>query len=305
MRLPLLPAALLLIAAAPPPMAITLPADAPIAASINGQPVSLSLATGAVDRITLNLDTVARLGLKPASFKGKANVRVGRTRVLPGRTTPGKVALAGQAFNQRIFWFEGAGPIPEQGSIGPMALPQAQVTVVLNPAGGGTDWALPLVGGINSGSYGGVKGGGVPFALSADVRGRQRLPLATAALGADIAAGLGGRLVGEAWEEEIFLGVRRPVRRLVLDKPLELGPFRFSEIAVRVNDRRDGMAQLAPGQTAPPDAEDDPAELLVSADTGKKRRVVRVFTLSRTQLEAARCSALVVDKAARRFVLRC
>jgi len=307
MRLFLLPAALVLMAAAPPPSAITLPADAPIAASINGQPVSLSLATGAIDRIVLNIDVVRQLGLKPAVLMGKANVRVGRTRVLPGRNAPGAVMLTGVRFNQRLFWFEGAGPIAEQGSIGPMALPQRQVTVLINPAGGGREWALPLVGDISSGSYGGVKGGGTPFALSVDVRGRLRLPLATAALGADIAAGLGGRLVGEPWEEEIFLGVRRPVRRLLLDRPLELGPFRFSEIAVRVNDRRDGMAQLAQGQAAPPDADadDDPSEIVVTADTGKQRRVVRSITLSRTQLDAAGCSALVVDKAARRFVLRC
>jgi len=309
MRMLLLPAALLLIAAAPPkamaPAAITLAADASIAASINGQPVSLSLATGAVDRITLNPDTVARLGLKPAGLMGKANVRIGRAKVLAGRNTPGKVVLADVPFNQRIFWFEGAGPIRNDGSIGPMALPHGRVTVALKPGGDGAEWALPLFGDINSGSYGGLSAGGTRFGLSVDVVGRMRLPLATAALGADIAAALAGKLVGEPWEEEIFLGVARPVRRLVLDKPLELGPFRFSEIAVRVNDRRDGTAQLDNGQASVPDENDDPSEILVTADTGKKRRVVRVLTLSRTQLEAQGCSALVVDKLAKRLVLKC
>ncbi len=308
----LLPAALLLMAAAPPKgiaPAITLPADAPILARINGQTVALSLATGAVDRITLNGDTVARLGLKPAGLMGKATVRIGRTKVLTGRNTPGKVELTGQAFNQRIFWFEGAGPIPEMGSIGPMALPHGVVTVALTPGAsagaGGSEWALPLFGDINSGSYGGVRGDGYGFGLSVDVRLGMRLPLASAAVGADLAAALGGRLEGETWEEEIFLGVRRPVRRLVLAKPLVLGPFRFDAVAVRVNDRRDATAQLANGQAAPPDADDDPAEIVVSADTGKKRRVVRVLTLSRTQLDAAGCSALVVDKPGGRLVLRC
>jgi hypothetical protein len=304
MRLLLPPAALLLLAAAPP-TAITLNADAPLAGRINGQPVTFSIATGGVDRITLNGDTVARLGLKPAGLMGKANVRIGRAKVLAGRNTPSKLDLAGNGFNQRVFWFEGAGPIPQEGSIGPMALPQAQVTLVLKADGGTRDYAWPLFGGINAGAYGGVSGQGYGFGLSVDVRGRLRLPLASAAVGADLAAALGGRLEGDAWEEEIFLGVRRPVRRLVLDKPLIVGPFRFDAVAVRVNDRRDGTAQLAAGQTAPPDADDDPSEIVVSADTGKKRQVVRTLTLSRAQLDAAGCSALVVDKAARQLRLRC
>lgn len=299
-----LPVLALLLMAAAPPAAISLPADAPITASINGQPVVLSLATGGVDRITLNADTVARLGLKPARLMGKAEVKIGRARVLTGRNTPGKVLLAGQAFNQRLFWFEGAGPIPQMGSIGPMVLPQAVVTVQLQP-GSGREFAFPLFGDIDSGSYGGVSGTGYRFGLSVDVRGHLRLPLASAAVGADLAQALGGRLVGEPWQEEIFLGVQRPVRRLVLDKPLELGPFRFSEIAVRVTDRRDATAQLANGQQAAPDADEDPAEIVVSADSGKKRQVVRVLTVSRTQLDAAGCTALVVDKPGRRLVLVC
>jgi hypothetical protein len=64
--------ALLLVAAAPPP-AITLPVDAPILASINGKTVALSLATGGVDRLTLNKDTVAQLGIKPAAPVGRCS----------------------------------------------------------------------------------------------------------------------------------------------------------------------------------------------------------------------------------------
>jgi hypothetical protein len=294
----------LLLAAAPPPAAITLPVEAPIMASINGDAVSLSLATGGVDRITLNLDTVARLGLKPATLMGKANLKVGRTKVLNGRNTPTKVTLFGQPVNQRVFWFEGAAMLPRQGSIGPFALPQGQVTVQLQ-AGTGRDFSLPLFGDINSGGYGVVRGAGYGFGLSVDVVGRSRLAVASAAVGADLAAALGGRLEGEPWQEEIVFGIARPVRRLVLDKPLEIGPFRLTEIAVRVTDRRDGTAQLAAGQQAVTDAEDDPAEIVVSGDSGKKRQVVRVLTLSRTQLDAAGCRAIRYDKPGGQLVLNC
>ena len=308
MRVLIFPVLALLIAAAPPPAAITLPVEAPIMASINSEAVSLSLATGGVDRITLNADTVARLGLKPAMLMGKANLKVGRTKVLNGRNTPAKVSLFGQAVNQRVFWFEGAALLPRQGSIGPFALPQGQVTVQLQPsvgAGAGRDFSLPLFGDLNSGGYGVVRGAGYGFGLSVDVVGRSRLAVASAAVGADLAAALGGRLEGEPWQEEIIFGITRPVRRLVLDKPLEIGPFRLTEIAVRVTDRRDGTAQLAAGQQAVTDAEDDPAEIVVSGDSGKKRQVVRVLTLSRIQLDAAGCRAIRYDKPGGQLVLSC
>jgi hypothetical protein len=299
--LPLL--ALLLIGAAPPP-AISLPVDAPILASINGQTVALSVATGGVDRITLNPETVARLGIKPGGLFGKADVKIGRSRVLSGRNATGKIALAGVRFNQRMFWFAGAAPLPQQGSIGPQALPHGVVTVQLQP-GAGPTFALPLYGNKNSGSYGVVRGRGYGFGLSLDVRGRTRLPLASAAVGADLAAALGGRLVGEPWQEAIFLGIRRPVRRLELDSPLVIGPFRFTEISVRVTDRRDGTAQLADGQQAISDADDDPAEIVVRADSGKQRQAIYVLTLSRTQLEAQGCTSVAYDKAGGQLRLAC
>lgn len=296
--------ALLLIAAAPPPAAVTLAADAPIMASINGEAVLLSLATGGVDRITLNGDTAARLGLKPALLMGKAQLKIGRTNVLAGRNAPAAVTLFGQDAKQRVFWFAGAAPAPHMGSIGPYALPQGRVTVQLQP-GTGADFSLPLFGDSNSGGYGAVRGPGYGFGLSVDVRGRTRLAVASAAAGADLAAALGGHMEGEAWEEEIVFGIRRPVRRLVLNTPLVIGPLRLSEIAVRVTDRRDGTAQLAAGQAAAPDADDDPAEIVVTGDTGKKRLVVRVLTLSRSQLDAAGCRAVTYDKPGGQLVLSC
>jgi len=295
--------ALLLLAAAPPP-AITLPVDAPIPVTINGQTVALSVATGGVDRITLNADTVARLGIKPGGLFGKADVKIGRSRVLSGRNATGKIALAGVRFNQRMFWFSGAAPLPQQGSIGPQALPQGVVIVQLQP-GTSPAFALPLYGEINSGSYGVVRGRGYGFGLSVDVQGRTRLPLASAAVGADLAAALGGRLVGEPWEEAIFLGIRRPVRRLVLDSPLVIGPFRFTEISVRVTDRRDGTAQLADGQQAITDADDDPAEIVVRAGSGKQRQAIYVLTLSRNQLEAQGCTSVIYDKTGGQMRLAC
>lgn len=301
--LPVIGAAALIAAA--PPLQITLAADAPLQAAINGQPVTLSLATGSVDRITLNEDTVARLGIKPATLFGKATVKIGRSNVLTGRNAPATIDLAGQNFKQRAFWFVGAAPVPAQGSIGPQALPHGRVTVQLRPGPPGPGFVLPLFGDINSSSYGGVGGTGYRFGMAVDVRGRSRLPVASAAVGADLAAALGGRLVGEPWQEEILLGVVRPVRRLVLDRPLVIGPFQFSEISVRVTDRRDDTAQLERGQQAAPDTDDDPAEIVVTGDTGKQRRAVRVLTLSRTQLDAQACRAVTFDKIGRQMVLDC
>lgn len=298
-------AAILLVAAAPPPLAVD--ADAPIDAVIAGQPVALSLSTGGVDRILLNEDTVARLGLKPGTIKGKNSLQIGNSRVLAGRNTVGTITLAGTRFEQRLLWFEGAAPRLRQGSIGPMALPQTRLTVRLpaGPGGSGAVLRLPLHGDLNSGSYGTVRGEDYGFGLSIAVEERTRLPLASAALGADLAAALGGRMVGEPWDEDILLGLRRPVRRLVLDRPLVIGPLRFTEIAVRVTDLRDGTALLASDQQAAPDADSDPAETVVTASSGKPRPVVRVLTVSRTQLEAQGCREIMFDKAEKQLALTC
>jgi hypothetical protein len=290
-------------AAATAAAAMMVPADAPIVAQLAGQPVQLQLRTGSVDRLTLNTTTVARLGLKPAIIMGKADLNIGGKRVLRGRNTVAKGQLAGQSFKGRVLWFEGAAPLPADGAVGPMALPAPKVVVTLGQVANAQAHNFPLVGDADSTSHAIVRGEGYVFLMTLGVEQTARLPIASAATGADLAAALGGRLEGEPWQEEILLGITRPVRRLVLDRPLVVGPWAFREIAVRVRDLVDASATLSPDQQAIADADADPAEIAVVASSGKGRGVARFLSLGRPQL--ANCARLEIDKAARTYSVHC
>ncbi|QHL89652.1 hypothetical protein GVO57_00970 [Sphingomonas changnyeongensis] len=299
--------AVLLMAAPGPDMIVVRP-DQPVAALVEDRPVALGLRTGSIDRINLNAATVARLGLKPAGLMGKVSLKIGRTRIMDGRNRPVGYAVGGRTAKGRVIWFDGLDG-PHDGTIGPFAFPQARIAVELG-GGGGQAHAFPLAGAIDTAGYTPVERGsaeGNPdgrwgFGLSFGVEHDYRLPLASAATGAALLAELGGTVTDEVWDEEILLGVTRPVRRVVLARPLEIGPFRLTEIAVRVRDRRDAMG-AGDALPEPPRPDDDPAEIVV---TGRQQGGMRpIYTLEIGRPVLAACRSITFDKAARQILLDC
>ncbi|OYQ34696.1 hypothetical protein CHU93_02280 [Sandarakinorhabdus cyanobacteriorum] len=295
---------------APP---LVLDADAPVPVWVNGLQVQLAVSTGTVDHITLNDSAVGRIGLSAAPADNTADLVIGGRIVLNGRHGKGWLGTdwqngAGTLVRREYYWFPGEQRLPLAGTIGPFALPYWRVRVdwpvaATGLAGDVVD--LPLIGGIDNAAYGVSKVGRQFLAVGVDVRMRRPLPLVTAATGADLAAEFGGRLVGAAWREEILLGISRPVRRLQLDRPLMIGPIRIDAVAVRQGGPRDATMTLAPGQLTPLDAEEDPEIMQVRGRILKQRRVARYIMLTRTQLEAAGCTSLLVDKAELRWRLAC
>lgn len=164
---------------------------------------------------------------------------------------------------------------------------------------------LKLAGEIDSTAYGVIKSESLGFVVNVDPGVRRSLPLVSAAVGADLAATLGGRLVGEPWSEDIVFGVRRPVSLLKLDRPLLIGRLRFDEVAVRVGGPRDTTQFLVPGQQPIEEAAADPAEQVVRGRTIVQRRVAYLMTLSRTQIEQLGCTQLTIDKHAMSWELAC
>lgn len=286
------------------PQEVVLDADAPVAARINGQEVQLAVSTGTVDHVTLNDETTQRLQLRATRVDNRGDLLIGGRVALRGRHNTGFLRVSGRAQHQQIYWFPGASPLPRDGTIGPFAFPHRLVSVVW-AAGAPPRHAWRLVGDIDRAAYGIVEIEGRWLTLGVDVRSRRRLPLVTASTGADLAEALGGQLVGEPWDEEIMLGVRRPVRRLELQRPLVMGPLRFDAVAVRVGGRRDGTIWLQPGQKPLPDAEADPAEMVVRGRTAVRRGAARSLMLSRTQLEEQGCTSLTVAKHEELFILAC
>lgn len=284
---------------------LDLDVDRPVSATIAGKPVTLALSSGTVDHILLNYPVVQRLRLRPESVDNSANLEVGGIRVLTGRHSGAWVRVAGRRQEQQIYWFAHKSPLPLDGSIGPMAFPHPRLSLRFAKGNAPTAVRLRLAGEIDTTAYGIVASDDLGFVITVDPGVKRSLPLVSAAVGADLAAVLGGHLVGESWSEEIVLGVRRPVRRLVLDRPLRLGRLRFDEVAVRVGGPPDRTQFLAPGQKPIGDAPEDPEEVVVRGRTLVQRRVAYVMTLSRTQLEQQGCTYLAIDKHLRRWELAC
>ncbi len=297
-------------AAQAPPPELVVNADAPVSVWINGLDVSLAVSTATIDHVTLN-DTVAqRLGLSTAPPDNKGDLFIGGVVALQGRHGSAWLAHAQRLQRQQLYWFPGLSSLPLAGTIGPFALPHQRIRIswqAATEAGQSTptSLALQLVGDIDHAAYGFGLMENRMLLIGVDVRTRRTLPLVSAASGADLAELLGGRLVGEPWQEEIVLGVKRPVRRLELDEPLEIGTIQIRAVAVRQGGPRDGTARLAPGQIIPFDAEEDPGIAQVRGRIVRKRGVARYIVLTRTQLEAYGCSSLLIDKPARLWELAC
>jgi hypothetical protein len=286
------------------PQEVILLADEPVTARINGHDVQLSVSTGTVDHVTLNDDVVQRIRLRAVRLDNRGDLLVGGVVALRGRHNSGFLRVRDRAQHQQVYWFPGASPLPRDGTIGPFALPHRMVSVVWQ-AGTAPGHAWRLVGDIDRAAYGVVQIDGRYLTMGADVRSRRSLPLVTASAGADLVDVLGGQLVGEVWQEEIMLGVRRPVRRLQLERPLVIGPLRFDAVAVRVGGARDGTVWLQPSQKPLPEAAVDPAETVVRGRTAVRRAVARSMMLSRTQLEEQGCISLTVAKGEQMFILSC
>lgn len=297
-------------AAQAPPPELVVNADAPVSVWINGLEVSLAVSTATIDHVTLN-DTVAqRLGLSAVPLDNKGDLFIGGVVALQGRHGSAWLAHAHRLQRQQLYWFPGLSSLPLAGTIGPFALPHERIRISWQAAteagqSAPASLVLQLAGDIDHAAYGIGLMEDRLLLIGVDVRTRRTLPLVSAASGADLAELLGGRLVGEPWQEEIVLGVRRPVRRLELDEPLEIGPIQIRAVAVRQGGPRDGTARLAPGQIIPFDAEEDPGIAQVRGRIVRRRDVARYIVLTRAQLAAYGCSSLLVDKAARRWELAC
>jgi hypothetical protein len=159
-----------------------------------------------------------------------------------------------------------------------------------------------LSGSVDSLGYTMIQSPDYRFGMTFGVENPSRYPVASAAAGAQIAQALGGVASTESWEEEVLLGIRRPVRRVDLATPLVIGPWRFSTIAVRVRDARDGMGAGGAIPQAMSD-DDDPAEITVTANAAKGPRPIHTLSIGAAAL--AQCSRIEYAKADRQIRLDC
>ena len=296
-------AAVLLIGAGPSPRERVVTGDGVVDAQVNGTPARIRIDPGALAMPMIGADMAARAKLHAAKLLSFGYAfHIGPTLVA-GSTAVGDITLAGVSLSRRIAWNERRYQPDVDGVIGPGGVPDAVVRFQLRAATPGERTAtLPLVdeGGLLGGwgvSYAGLTLGGAPLRVRFAPRAARSYLSASAA--SRVASELGGRFDGAAEAEPIAFGIARPVRPMLLARPLVIGPLSLTHVGVRVAEG--GNTAAIPDASTPTPAV-DPDEVVVTA---KSKRKPRPGTLTLGADVLARCSSIVFDKPAKQIRLTC
>jgi hypothetical protein len=264
----------------------------------------------------LNKEALARIGLAPAQAAAltsddkpvlgssaqrtsqqatnvKTFAQLGPLRAW-SRFTVEEVRISGKRDAKLLTWFDEDVVNGVDGVISPAELPYDSVTLELGePRGAEKNFEFSLV-------YHPLSG----FTYRLPVQGRDVVvkfsiwedsTLATAAAGAVIADTHRGRWNGESRPHPIAMSVHRPVRPLVLGKPLSLGGFKLANFLVRHSDHRGDYA-------LPSDVSTDPDEIIV---TGYKDKQPARFTLTLGRDALSTCSRITYTHSSKRLSMRC
>jgi hypothetical protein len=275
--------------------------DGIIRVGINGKIAALRIdpAAPGIPLIRRQFATKAGLKVKRGS-PDDISYLVGRTLV-PVRSQLVKVDFGRGVSKTRVGWSEVPFLNGADGSIGPGGFSEEVVRFVLrDPVSGEKTVALPMErdapssGGANqlSAIFGLIAVEGKPMRVCFDPHHARSL--VTAGAGRRLARQNGGVISGDAVPTEIFFGVRRPVRTLTLQQPLQIGRLAIGSLGIRTSDR----ASVA-GAEEIGDAED-----IVVTAKGIKRDP-RSDTLSLGGDYLSRCSSIVFDRKKRVIELTC
>lgn len=295
--------ALLLLAAAATPAETVVRGDGVIDATVNDVPVRLRIDPGAPGIVTLAPEPATRAALKAGGLLGFSVVyHVGTQRVI-GKTTVARFAIDGsQPAKRRLAWTGLPRAAGVDAVMGPAGLEEPVVRFILRPSvPGERTVSLPMAPtGTFFGSWYGLRAqltlAGAPLLVRFDPHHRRTI--ATAVAAQRLAAMLGGTLNGPAVPEEIAFGIERPVRTMMLARPLTIGPLALTTLGVRVSEP--GSTATLPEAGAPSPAI-DPDEVVVIAKKGK----ARAATMALGADALARCSQIVFDKPAKVIRLTC
>ncbi|GGI74732.1 hypothetical protein GCM10007973_09530 [Polymorphobacter multimanifer] len=283
---------------------INLQVDQSVHVTIAGIPVELALNTGDLPGILLN--EVAAMRLELGGRAQQSAITYGGRKITETNVARETVVAMERAAATNIIWLGGYNQEQFSGSIELSSLPHDRLRLRLSPE---EPDARPVRLKLSLPRPKSARGttelpGIARFEVNAGLQKRWQLPLVSKSLAADLARVLGGRLEGRPWLETLGYRLRRPVRRLVLAKPLVIGPLSFKVVAVQTGGTPDASNRLGRGQDVLPDADSDPDELVV---TGKIAggSTGRWLNLSRIQLAEQRCTSLAIDKPAMIWELMC
>ncbi|WP_394653012.1 hypothetical protein [uncultured Sphingomonas sp.] len=293
-------------------------ADAPSERVIDGDHLIAVTINGIVTRLRVD-PSAPSIALVTPEVAQRAGLRMGRklgigfTYGVGPMLVSSSTAVARGDFGAgqgktRIGWTERTYSAANDGTIGPAALPDTTVRIVLH-APRAVERTMTLrydqpgfpdtIFGIGwSHASGQVDLDGQPLSI----RFAPHAPrtLATAGAAARLARVHGGSIAGDATMTQVAFGIARPVRTMTLERPFALGDLHVATLGVRIAD--DGTAATI-REAGTPVPQIDPDEVVVTAG-GRKRDVRRdVLTLGADVLGA--CSSITFDKPAHQIRLRC
>lgn len=263
----------------------TIPVD------VRGQTIAMRVDLESSGYPVMNPAVAARLGFRGSLFGARAIVGPVRLR---GEQNGGKFRIAGIQRGYRFAFFDRDVVEGADGLISPHVIPYDNVTFRLRAERPGeVTTRLQMIfdqsGGVIYPLQLGDRRVAVEFSLL------QPHSFATASAGAHFAAFHGGEWAGDARPHLVKFGVERPMRPMRFARPLDIGGFGVADVLVRTGDHR-GNFQL------PPDAQQDPDEIVVTGDVARTR--ARLYmTVGLDRLSA--CSSLTYARAAKTLTLRC
>lgn len=261
-----------------------------VPAEVKGRSLRLRVSPSALGDILLNPEAARALRLKSAS---RDMAIIGPVKVPGGRSSV-VVRIAGVAEKRRVYWYEGKAVEGADGLISPDLLPYDNVIFRTGPDKPGQKVSEVLLsrreGSLTYPYRAGTGTVQVHFSTSRDES------MATASAAALLAPLHGGRWAGDPRRRLIALGVERPARPMVLERPIDLGGLGIGRFFVRTGDHR-GDYRL------PSDPSADPSEVVVTGLTRSRQRPWLVLTVGMDRLSS--CSSLRYNKADRRLTLVC
>lgn len=275
--------------------------DGIIDCQVNQIPAKLVFRGDGLSYPVLNPDAPGRLKLRSNLFADAFGIQatVGTTSI-PGHTGKAKFLIANQQQSLRALWFERPIAPAFDGAVGPGALPQARVQMILGASAlETTEFALPLQTSDN-------RMGTIIKAGSSDIfvmfNPLLERSIATAGAGQALALSQHGQWSGTQEHVDIEFGLRRPARALTLSEPIAMGNLSIAKILVR-----DNANLTAVGEVAPNTNDTDPSEVVlptvvVTAQTGSSKPLLRLI-LGQDALGV--CSSITFDKSSKRIVLAC
>lgn len=266
-------------------------------------PVVEAIVAGTVLRLRVDFDRRNTVEIGPAAaarlavpFEPGGGALVGRVPVNE-RNATADVTIGGVTTGLTLSAFDRNCCVGADGAIGPNLLPYERVRFVragaAAAAAAAAERRYPLVDDAETGLA--VKeatpAGTILVRFSLGYPGT----LATAAAGAILAQGYGGRLVGEGFEVAPAFGVDRPARTIRLDRPATLTGFVVREVPVRIGDFR--------GNNALPTEPVQPGEIVASRRGPRPQAAWPSLLIGRDRID--RCSEILFRKSPLEIALRC